>query len=309
MKKIISLVLALITVFATLVFAGCATTNKEYAPYGKCLEKIKAPTGKTDTLTVAMSPDFAPMEFVYVSGAKSEVVGFDVLLANYLAKELGMNLEIKTLSFDAAQAAVQTGSANIGISGFSWTENRSENYEITDWYEAGENETEQVFITTKANAGKFKTVDDCKGLKIGYQGESLQQELVVSVFKDKVADRNSQFVPYVDLGTAVEALKTGKIDVLAVAKGNGDSIIANAPDAIAFSGFEFEVDDVFKNNVCLIAKGNTDLLNKVNAALAKAKSEGLYSQWYDACLVLAGSKSIDELGFDANGEKITEAAE
>ena len=111
---------------------------------------------------------------------------------------------------------------------------------------------------------------------------------------------------YVDLGTAVEALKAKQVDFLAVAHGNGDSIIASAGDTIAFTGFDFEVADIYKNNVCLLNKDNTELLDQVNAALAKALENDYYSGWYDACKVYAGVSTLDELGFDENGNKITE---
>jgi hypothetical protein len=108
------------------------------------------------------------------------------------------------------------------------------------------------------------------------------------------------------LGAFREAVKSGKVDAVAVAKGNGDAIIANAPNDIAFSGFEFDVDPIYENNVCLIQKGNTALLEKVNAALAKALENDYYSGWYDACKVYAGVSTLDELGFDDEGNKITE---
>ena len=91
-----------------------------------------------------------------------------------------------------------------------------------------------------------------------------------------------------------------------MAHGNGDSIIASAGDTIAFTGFDFEVDEIYKNNVCLLQKGNTELLEKVNTALAKALENDYYSGWYDACKVYAGISTLDELGFDDEGNKITE---
>ena len=43
---------------------------------------------------------------------------------------------------EASQTAVYTGSVPMSISGYSWTEEREENYEISDYYYAGENEPE-----------------------------------------------------------------------------------------------------------------------------------------------------------------------
>ena len=80
MKKIVSLILVACMLFA---FAGCGASGKE-------------------VLKVALSPDFAPMEFVDVSKSGQDAyVGFDVTLANFIADELGMELEIVPMSFNA----------------------------------------------------------------------------------------------------------------------------------------------------------------------------------------------------------------
>jgi polar amino acid transport system substrate-binding protein len=305
MKKAIAIVLAL--VLGLFCLTGCTKANdkKLSVAYDKYAAELTA-SGTNGTLTVALSPDFAPMEFYDASkSGDAAIVGFDVLLAKYLAKELGMNLQLKPMSFEACQVAVQTGSVDIAISGFSWTKSRAENYELSDWYVAGENETQQSIICLKENEGKFTKAEDFKGHSIGYQGASLQEQLVSETFGN-MSDVDSKTYVYADLGVAVEALKAKQVDFLAVAHGNGESIIASSNDAIAFTGFDFEVAEIYKNNVCLLQKGNKDLLNKVNTALAKALSNDYYSGWYDASKVYAGVSTLDELGFDDDGNKISE---
>ena len=49
-----------------------------------------------------------------------------------------------------------------------------------------------------------------------------------------------------------------------------------------------------------------ELLDLVNAALNKALENEIYSGWYDACKVYAGVSTLDELGFDDEGNKIKE---
>lgn len=286
MKKIISLLLCL----AMLAGSVCAlaSCNFEKNP-GK--EKI----------SVAMSPDFAPMEFYDLSKQGNEaIVGFDVLLANYIAKELNKELVIKPMNFDACMSAVQAGSADLAISGFSWTAARAENFLITDYYVAGENETEQVVITTKANAGAFTTTASFAGKKVGAQGGSLQELLV----NEQLVTAGATIVKYTSTNEALTALKTGLIDAFAVAKGNGEAFISQNPDTIDYSGFEFEVDEKYKNNVILVNKNNQALCDQVNAVLAKAMAAGVYDAWYNACQTYAGISSVDENGYDENGNKI-----
>ena len=310
LKKVLVIVIGIMMVLSLAACSKSAEPEKEVdeeaakaAAYNKYLQELldKAPKTTNGTLTVAMSPDFAPMEFVDLSrSGDDQYVGFDVLLSHYIANELGMALEIKPMSFDATQAAVQTGSVDLGISGFSWTEERAKNYFITDWYEAGDNETQQVVITTAENEGKFATAEDFAGLKIGAQGASLQKVLVEAQLADV------ELMLYENLNDAVTSLLTGKIDALAVAHGNGEAFIAANEGKLAFSGFEFEVDEMYKNNVILMNKNNEELGQKVNEVLAKLKTEDKAVLWYEACQMLAEIKTLDELGYDDEGNKIEE---
>ena len=248
-------------------------------------------------LTVAMSPDFAPMEFVDTSkSGQEQYVGFDVTLANFLADELGMELEIKPMSFDACMTAVQLGSVDMAISGFSWKPDRAENFLLSDYYIAGDNETEQSVITVKAKEGALTTEASFGGLKVGAQTSSLQEQLV----KDSLIPAGAELVVYKSIDDAVLALQTGKIDALAVAHGNGEAIIANNPD-IAFTGFDFDVDPKYENNVILLNKNSGELLEKVNAALAKAMAAGYYDGWYEDAKALAGIPTASEISYNDDG--------
>lgn len=287
LMKIFALILALL--LAVGCFAGCNDT------------------GEDDTFVIAISPDFAPMEFVDMTkNGNDKYVGFDVLLANYIAKEMGKTLIIKPMSFDACMAAVQTGTVDAAISGFSWTAERAEKFEITDYYVAGENETEQVVITTKANAGKWTTAADYSGLKVGAQGGSLQQLLVT----EQLVDNGAELVKYEDINMAYTALMNGQIDALAVAKGNADALIATTEEETddtkkgEFSGFEFVVEEKYKNNVILLQKGDTELLTEINTILAKAMAANLYDVWYEASTTYSDISSIDDFGYTDDGKKI-----
>jgi polar amino acid transport system substrate-binding protein len=316
-KKYLVLVLGIIMVFSMAACGGSGDSAEEAteeetteatetadvaAAYNNILDGLNAEAGETDgELTVATSPDFAPMEFVDLSReGEEQYVGFDILLAKDIANKLGKKLVIKPMSFDAVQAAVQTGSVDMGISGFSWTEERAENYSLTRWYKAGENETDQTVITTTANDGKLTTADSYKGLKVGAQGGSLQKIMVETQLPD------SELVLYENLNDACTALLTGKIDALAVATGNGEAFISANPDDLVMTGFNFEVDDLYKNNVVMINKDNSELCEQVNAILDQEEKDGVWDGWYEASQLLAEIKTIDELGYDDQGNKITE---
>ena len=252
------------------------------------LDQIKA----DGVLYVTLSPDFAPMEFVDSSkDGQEQYVGFDVTLAKYIADYIGVDLVIEPMSFDACQTAVYTGSVPMSISGYSWTEERGENYEISDYYYAGDNETEQVILIKKTDADKYTSAEDFSGVDVGAQNASLQMNLLTS----QLPDANP--ITIGDLGVGVLELQNGSIEALAVAKGNAEMIIDSNPD-LMICPWEFEVAAEYEANVILITKGETALLNVVNEALAKAYADGLYGTWYEDAVALAKSENAAEVSVE-----------
>ncbi len=267
MKKILALALSLVMMIGLLTACG--------------------KQDETKILKVAMSPDFAPMEFVDATKTgQDQYMGFDVTLAKYIAQEMGMQLEIMPMGFKAAQTAVYTGTVDMAISGFSWKEDRAQNYNLSDYYFAGDNEDGQKLITLAENAGKYATAESLIGKKVGAQTASLQEDLC----KDQLP--GCEIVIAGDLGTAVLQLKNGDFDVLAVADGNAAAIIANN-EGIIESGFSFYVDPKYTGNVILMQKGNDALTEQVNDILKNA--EKFYDEWYTEAKELAGLPNMEEV--------------
>ena len=292
MKKFVSLFLALLTVLS-LVACGSKTDTKTDDKSGgstvtepaNALEKIKA----DGVLTVALSPDFSPMEFVDSSKIdQDQYVGFDVTLAKYIADGLGVKLQIEAMGFDASQTAVYTGSVPMSISGYSWTEERAKNYELSDYYYAGENETRQALLIKKENADKYTTPEALSGKDVGAQNASLQMQLVT----EQLAGANP--ISIGDITVGVMELKSGNIEALAVAYGNAEMIADANPD-LAICTWEFDVKAEYSANVIMMQKGETELLDAVNTLLAQAKEANLYDGWYKDAVELGKSENAKEL--------------
>ena len=248
-----------------------------------CLSLLCGCTGTENkkNLRVAMSPDYSPMEFVDPSKTGQEqFVGFDVSLAKYLASEMGMELEIVPMSFDACQTAVAMGQVDMAISGFSWLPDREEKYNLSDTYHAGENESNQVLLTTAANLELCADASTLAGLKVGAQTASLQEWLVQQQIP------GATVIPYGDIATGIMQLKKGDFVAMAVAEGNADAIIANNPE-LCKAGFRFVLTDDLLDNLILLKKGNDALTETLNGLLAKAKAAGYYEVWYAEALELA----------------------
>ena len=109
--------------------AACGSSSKNQ------LTKIK----DKGTLTVAVSPDYAPFEFQMLKDGKNTVVGSDIDLANEIGKALGVKVNIQAMDFNNVLASVTSGKADIAISGISADEDRKKAYDFSDSYYSAQN--------------------------------------------------------------------------------------------------------------------------------------------------------------------------
>lgn len=82
------------------------------------------------TLSIATNATFEPYEYI----EKGEIIGIDIDIANAICDILGMSLEIQDIEFDSIINAVQSGKADVGVSGMTVTEDRLKSIDFTDSY-------------------------------------------------------------------------------------------------------------------------------------------------------------------------------
>lgn len=244
------------------------------------LAKIKA-AGK---ITLGTAPDFAPWEFKDVSSGKTEYVGSDIELAKYIAEQLGVELEIKPMEFSAIQQGLASGTIDMGISGFAYTEERAETLGLSERYNMNGKEG-QGLLVLKDQAGSYTKAEDFAGKKVAAQNASLQQTLVQTQLP---SDVNLQLITAVTDG--VMMLTTGKVDALAVSGDNGVSLSKTYPE-IAMAEFKFAYDS--DGNVAAVQKGEDELLAAINEIIVDVNEKGLYEQWKADAIALADSLGIE----------------
>lgn len=119
MKKIVTLLLAVLMVAFCLSMTACGKN-------GKTLAQIKE-AGK---IVIATSPDFPPFENL----EGTEVVGIEIDIMKIVAEKLGVKLEIAQMDFDSVLPGVIAGKYDAGCSGITVTEKRQKNSLFTDPY-------------------------------------------------------------------------------------------------------------------------------------------------------------------------------
>ena len=205
-------------------------------------------------LVMATNAEFPPYE--YHEG--QEIIGIDVDIAKAIAAELGMELEIEDVAFDSIIPEITSGKADIGLAGITVTEDRKVSVDFSDTY----TKASQMIIVKEDS--EIAGPEDLKGVVVGVQ-LGTTGDLYVS---DLEAD-----------GTTVERYNKGFEAVQALSQGKIDAVVIDGEPAKTFvsetEGLKM-LDEAFTEEEYAIAvkKGNTELLDKVNAALASLKEKG-----------------------------------
>ena len=265
MKKMRKFLCMLLSVAMLLALCACGSSPdaKLSKAYDKYLSQFKA-GGANGTLTVALSPDFAPMEFYDVAkSGDAAIVGFDVLLANYLAQELDMKLVLKPMSFDACQAAVQTGNADIGISGFSVDPERAKEIDFSSSYYIDDQAVAVMNSSTITDANADAELNK-EGVIIAVQSGTTGEAYVQENYPKATAQA------YGNSTDAFAAMQSGQANAVCTNKAVVEAMLADAyKDAKVVksiaTGEEYAI---------VVSKDNTALTAAINDALAKLKADG-----------------------------------
>lgn len=248
--KILSLALAVM--LAVGLFAGCSQdgSNPSTNPSTEPTTSTEPTNG---TLTMATEAGFPPYE--YYEG--EQIIGIDAEIAAAIANKLGMSLQIDDMDFDSTITAVQTGKADIAMAGMTVTEERMKSVNFSDSYATG------IQVVVVAENGSVASLDDLAGKSIGVQQNTTGDIYATGDYGDENIQR---FARYAD---AVSALSTGKIDAIIMDNEPAKSFVA-ANEGLKILDTEYAVEDY----AIAIAKENTDLLDKVNAALKELTDDG-----------------------------------
>lgn len=203
----------------------------------------------------------------------------------YIAEKLGVELEIKAMEFSAIQQGLASGTIDMGISGFAYTEERAETLGLSDRYNIQSEDKGHTLLVLKEDAASYKTAEDFSGKKVVAQNASLQQSLVTEQLPSDI-----QFQPVTAITDGVLMLTTGKADALAVSYDNGEMLMKSYPE-IAMTEFKFDHSD--EGNVIAVKKGEDELLEALNGIIAEVNESGLYSQWTEEARALAESLGIE----------------
>jgi polar amino acid transport system substrate-binding protein len=256
MKKIIALVLAVAMIASVAVLAGCGKSNNS----NDAAKATEAP--KAAKLTMATNATFPPYE--YKEG--EEFAGIDVEIAKAIADKLGMELEIADIEFDSIITGVQTGKYDMGMAGMSVTDERKQSVDFSDSYATG------IQAVIVKEGSEIKTADDLlakdTSYKVGVQLSTTGDMYIGDDYKDAGKDE-SLITRFQSGNDAVTALASGKVDAVVIDNEPAKSYVASTKGLQILDSKYAEEDYA----ICF-AKNNTELKDKVNAALKELIADG-----------------------------------
>ena len=262
-KKLVLGALVLVSVFA---LVACGSSSNE-----NLQEKVV----KKGKLVVAISPDYAPFEFKALVNGKDTIVGADVELAKAIAEELGVKLELSSMSFDNVLSSLQTGKADMAISGLSATNDFSDPYY----------ETENAILVKSSNLDKFASIDSLANQKVAVQKGTIEEGLA----KDQLKD--SKIVSLTAMGEAINELKSGQVQAVDLEKPVAEGYLSQNSD-IALAGFALKTSDGDAKAVAM-PKGSGKMVKTVNKVIKKLAKDDKYKQYISDAAKLTANEIED----------------
>ena len=264
----------------TMGLVGCGSSDNASSEGNKkdLLDTIQE-KGK---VVVGMSADYAPYEFHYIDENGKDVIGgFDVDIANEIANELGVELVIQEMDFDALVAALPAGKVDLVISGMNPTEERAK---VVDFSEVYYNSQHGILVRAE-DVDKYKTFADLEGAKVGAQLGSTQEQIA----KNEIPNADLQLLANVN--NLILELKSGKVDAIVMEKPVAEMAVkTNSELAVGQPTYEEESG----GNAVGIAKGNEKLLAKVNEVIKELNETGKMDEYIVKANELAASANIVE---------------
>jgi len=252
MKK---LALLLVVMFA-------AMTLGTGSAFSGALDEIQ----KRGTLRVGMEPGYMPFE---LTNQKGEIIGFDVDMAQRMAKAMGVKLELVSTAWDGIIPALLTKKFDIIMSGMTLTQQRNLSINFaTPYILIGQS----VLLNKKfeGEVNSYADLNDPKytvASKLGTTGEQATKRMLP----------NAKYISY----------ETEQEGVIEVVNGKIDAFIYDMPfNAIAYAqkgqGKIVHLDEPFTKEplAWAIRKGDVDFLNWLNNFMAQIRYDGVYDKIY-----------------------------
>lgn len=243
-----------------------------------------------NVLTVAMECSYAPYNWtqpddsngaVPIKDSADYAYGYDVMMAKYLAEQMGMELEIVRLDWDSLVPAVQSGTVDCVIAGQSITAKRLQQVDFTTPYYYA-----SIVGLVKADGpyAEAAGVSDLAGATCTSQQATVWYDTCLPQIED------ADILPAMESAPAMlVALESGRCDLVVTDMPTAMAACVAYPDMklLDFTGTDddFAVSEEEINIGISVQKGNETLLNALNEALATLTTDDFTAMMNEAISV------------------------
>ena len=218
----------------------------------------EAKTTDGGTLIVGFDQDFPPMGFV---GDDGEYTGFDLELAQEVAKRLGLEYKAQPIAWDSKDMELESGNIDCIWNGLTMT-GREDDYTWTEPYMANQ----QVFVV--ANDSDINSQADLAGKIVEVQADSSAEAALKEA--PELTATFKELLTTADYNTAFMDLEQGAVDAIAM-----DVIVAGYQIQQRNADFKILDDSLSEEEYGVgFKKGNTELRDKVQSTLEEMAEDG-----------------------------------
>lgn len=260
MKKMIAMLLALVMALSLM---ACGSTNANNGGNDNTNNGDEAQPEAKTTLVVGVSADYAPFEFMYPDAGGNMVYGgIDISVAQYVADEMGLTMQVENMSFDNLLASLDKGDFDIVLSAMEATPERLENADFSDPYYT---DVPPAILVKADKADQYKTLADFSGKYVGAQTATTKLDMVNDM-------EGVTPVPLSSVLELVNELVYDKVDAILVDGGVAQQYADANPDLVIAEASS-ELGEAAPYCIA-VAKGDPKgLLDGINAAIAKMTAE------------------------------------
>jgi len=220
------------------------------------------------TLTACTNAPYPPFEFEDAE-APSGYSGFDIDLLQAMADDLGLDLRVENVSFDAIQSGttLAAGQCDLGASAITITEERAANVTFSDpYYDSLQS------LLVPADSG-IASIQDLDGMTVGVQAGTTG----LSYAQENAPD-GAELVEYPGDGELWPALQAGQID--AILQDLPVNITHARDDEAYVIAEEYPTDEQY--GFAMAGDAPAELVDAINTALANVRDNGTYQEIYDS---------------------------
>ena len=258
MKKFTKIIVAVLVI--TMLLSLCACGKKEE---------------KMEKIVFGTSADYPPFEFHVLKDGVDTIVGIDVFLAEKIAEDMGVEIEIKDISFDYLIQELSNGSVDFVIAAMEDDGERSKQVDFSDPYYT---DLPAMIVVPADKASEYTSLDSFNGKTVGAQNATTKADIVTNDMPGATLLAISTVTDLINnlVNDKCDAVVLDGAVAMEYVENNDDLVIADVPlgEALPF-------------RVAIQKDDPSGIMDSINKTIAAAIKDGTMDKWIEEANTLS----------------------